>query len=398
MHDHSKPGTPEELVLQHHGVKGMKWGVRKAYEPTGRLGGGAANTQQILERVTRTDNPQFQRVTEAPGSAGLSKKKGLTADQKILLTYGVLGAAAAGYLAYSVYQDNKVYQQSFTPEGLLDAKKKETAEVAKVEGMALPKNWDVNGLQDGPISKRALGDLAGGDPTFELLNKDKLTINTSRGYADILPTAGLASPHAVAQHDSAIRVLEEMRGKYPALRNMNIEVVPMSHVRGITAGNGGAVMCVQAMRAGEARLMYNDLMDPPTPGTIAANKKFLPGLGQKDYVAYHEMGHLLAAARGDIPPTFDLLAAKSGRSALEQNKLFSQWQTVEPLLHKKRFLKHGFTFKELSKLSGYAATEPAEAMAELHGHYAHPEMRKKLTPDQIARAEAMFNEMGGVPA
>jgi hypothetical protein len=106
------------------------------------------------------------------------------------------------------------------------------------------------------------------------------------------------------------------------------------------------------------------------------------------------MGHLLAAAHGELPPAFDLISSKT--SALESLRERGTWHKAEPLLHQKMFLKHGFTFKELSKLSGYAATEPAEAMAELHGHLMHSEMRNRLTPDQIKRATAMFNEMGGV--
>ena len=37
MDHRTKPGTPEELMLQHHGVKGMRWGVRKKEETSDRL-------------------------------------------------------------------------------------------------------------------------------------------------------------------------------------------------------------------------------------------------------------------------------------------------------------------------------------------------------------------------
>lgn len=149
-------------------------------------------------------------------------------------------------------------------------------------------------------------------------------------------------------------------------------------------------MSVLAMRAGEARIMYNDTMAAPTDAMIRANRNFLPGMGKKDYVAYHEMGHLLAVAHGDLPPAFDLLSDNASPTA------WRTWQQAEPLLHRRTMAKHGFTFKELSRLSQYAATEPAEAMAELVGHYFQPDMRKTLSESQIQRAEAMINEMGGL--
>lgn len=40
-----KPGTPEEIVLEHHGVKGQRWGVRKAYST--RLAGMAARDRRV---------------------------------------------------------------------------------------------------------------------------------------------------------------------------------------------------------------------------------------------------------------------------------------------------------------------------------------------------------------
>jgi hypothetical protein len=168
-----------------------------------------------------------------------------------------------------------------------------------------------------------------------------------------------------------------------------VEVIPYSKVDGM-ADRQGSHMCVLTMRAGEARVMYNDLMDKPDAATIRANRKFLPGIGKKDYIAHHEMGHLLAAAHGELPPAFNLLTGEA------TPHLETMWHKSEPLMHKRMFLKHGFTFQELSKLSQYAATQPAEAMAELHGHLMDPELRQKLTPDQIKRATAMFNEMGGV--
>jgi hypothetical protein len=391
--------SPEEAVIAHYGVKGMRWGVRKEEETSNReparleppkttakrleaeKAQGLPSIEERIAAITRTDTPQVLGASQTSQSSSTQEKKGLSREQKLLITFGVAGAAAAGYYAYTKYQSGQM-------PGLKDFEKAKQ-EVQILEGMKLPSKWDVSGLKNGPISTTPLGHLGDGEFNARLLNPQDLVINTSRGYADILPKNGLSNPFAVEQHASVTRVLEEMRDKYPAIRNMNIEVVPFSHVAGVAGSH--AQMCVQTMRAGEARVMYNDLPDAlPSASTIRANAKYLPGLGKKDYVAYHEMGHLLAAAHGDLPATFDLLSDGATPQA------WRTWQKAEPLLHKRTFLKHGFTFKELSKISGYAATQPAEAMAELVGHYHHPEMRKKLTPDQLKRAKAMIDEMGGL--
>ena len=380
--------------LSHHGVKGMRWGVRKKEETSPRetarknetakskLEPGLPNVQQRIGRITRTDRPQVLSPPRSGsgrvGAQQVQEKQGLTRNQKILLGVGVAGVAAAGYVAYRHYSGGKM-------PGLDLAKAKQ--EVQQLEKMKMPADWDVRSLRDTPLSRQPLGALSGSNFNAGLLDPDSLVVNTARGYADILPKEGFTNPFAAAQHDSVIRAIDEMREKFPAVRNLNIEVVPMSRFPQVGTD---AFMCVLPMRAGEARVMYNDIMDAPTADIIRANRKFLPGLSAKDYIAKHEMGHLLAVAGGQLPPAYHLLSDNASPTA------WNFRSKAEPLLHKKIFAKHGFTFQELSKISQYAATEPAEAMAELAGHYFTPEMRSRLTPSQISRAEAMFNEMGGL--
>ena len=385
--------------LEHHGVKGMRWGVRKKEETSARdtarknettksklEPGGLPDFQERIGRVTRTDRPQTlgSPSRSEGGRVGVQPRQeqhGLSSrDKKILLGVGAVGVAAAGYVAYRHFSGNKM-------PGLSDLEKAKQ-EVQTLENMKLPAHWDVKGLKHGPISTQRLGDLAGGEANAKLLDIDNLVINTSRGYADILPKNGFDRAFAAEQHASAARVLEQMRDRYPAVRNLNVELIPMSKVPGLE--DSSAYAAVMSMRAGEARVMYNDLIDAPTLRDIRANRRFLPGLGAKDYIMNHEMGHLLAVAHGDQPACMDLIGNNPSTSA------WRMWEKAGPLLHKQMFVKHGFTFEELSKLSQYAATEPAESMAELAGHYFTPEMRSRLTPDQITRAKAMFDEMGGV--
>jgi hypothetical protein len=53
---------------------------------------------------------------------------------------------------------------------------------------------------------------------------------------------------------------------------------------------------------GEARVMYNDLMSSFGAGSREATEAFVPGMFKDKYVGYHEMGHILAVAHGDMPP------------------------------------------------------------------------------------------------
>lgn len=398
---HVKPGSPGD-ILEHHGVKGMRWGVRKEEETSGRalapvaltnrkVSNGVKETDRTTRerRIVRPGTPEFQRrigiaTRDRPqvvgGQQGSSPKQhGLTRNQKMLIAFGAASAAAAGYYAYSKYTGKPM-------PGLDLSKFKQEGRV--IEGIKLPAHWDVSGLKNGPISKQKLGDLAGGEINAQFLDPDNIVISTTRGYADILPKDGFSNPFAAEQHASVTRVLEEMRNKYPAIRNMNIEVMPRSMVPG--GETSEAFMSVMSMRAGEARIFYSDVKTAPSVATIQANKDFLPGLGHKDYLAYHEMGHLLAAAHGELPPAFDLIRSDAKSSVVKK------FVKAQPLLHKEMFAKHGFTFEELSKLSEYGATQPAEAMAELFGHFAHPQMNLRLTPDQYTRAKAMFDEMGGL--
>jgi hypothetical protein len=399
--------SPEE-ALKHHGVKGMRWGVRKEEETSGRDAGvketsGIPSFEDRVGQITRTDKPQVlgtpgigagSRETGSGRVSGVQEQKsGMTREQKMLLAFGAVAAAGAGYYAYNKYVGSNPPPFGEGLGKLTDADKlkrymeQDQRAIEELRGLKLPKDWDISSLKDGPISTKPLGMLGHGNPAAQFDDIESLVINTSRGYADFLPKDGFSNPYAKTQHDSMVRVLEEMREKYPSIRNMNIELAPMS---AFSAVGKDAQACVLPMGRGEARLFYNDMISAPTQAVIRQNKSFLPGLGKKDYIAYHEIGHLFAVAHGDLPPAGEFLSLKPN---------MDRWNTrsvADPLLHRRTFVKHGFSFRELSRLSQYGATEPAEAMAELIGHYFTPEMRSRLTPDQITRAEAMINEMGGL--
>ena len=81
--------------LYHYGVKGMKWGVRKEYEPHPR------------EKSSKVEEPSSEK-----------KKKGLTDKQKKYLKIGVavVGAALVAYGGYKIYSSYNDIGKKFDPE------------------------------------------------------------------------------------------------------------------------------------------------------------------------------------------------------------------------------------------------------------------------------------------
>jgi hypothetical protein len=359
---------PESLA--HYGVKGMRWGHRKAEETSDR--GTARRNEAAKQRTpegfaTGNATPPRKSSSGRVESVGTKKEEsnegrgGLSPTQKkALLAAGVGVVAIGGYVAYRHYAAGRA------PE------------------------FDLSDLAKGPLSKTPLGKLDHGHPAFRLKNTDKLMVDTSKGYADIRSINGFPNDYVKGRHAELISTFEEMREKYPAVRNLKVEVVPMSHAPGM---EGLAAMkspaAVMSIKKGEARLLYNDLMDGLSPAEAEYVKSMQPGVFTKKFLGYHEMGHMLAVAHGDIPPAFDAFTKGGFRGQIN-------WGINKSKFHKQTLKKHGFSFKQLSKLSKYAATEPAEALAELSGHYFTPEFRAKMSPGDVTRAKALFDEMGGV--
>lgn len=389
MLHNEKPGSPSDLVLEHHGIKGMKWGVRKEIDLAGRTSNGAmvtsvpkvsrrsVNGQRFVSKKVAANGsvhlpPGSQKNRDENGSVTKHEHiGGLTPTQKKLLLAAGVGVAVGGFVAYKHYTGGK-------PISL---------EQMEEEVKRLPDN---TALKNGSISPRKLGELASTHPAYHLKNPDKLMVDVSKGYADIQHIDGFRHEAAKIRHDEMAHTLEVMREKFPAVRNMNIELVPMSEVHGMEASMGSALAAVIPVGPGEARIMFNDVKPALTKEEIKGFSTWAPAILEKNGTGFHEMGHVLATSRGLMPSYLDVL---------EKDDLYpdvDRYVRSQEKYHRDMLTKHGLSFHEVAKISGYAKTSPEEALAELAGQYFTPSFRAKMDPQLAAKAEALFNDLGGL--
>lgn len=109
--------------LEHHGILGQKWGVRRFESASGHLTAAGKNRynsidgkyQKIKKKVTpgKVDSTGEKKKED---SAEPEKKKGLTDKQKKMIIAGaaVVGTAVAAYGGYKLYQLNKEAKQGLT--------------------------------------------------------------------------------------------------------------------------------------------------------------------------------------------------------------------------------------------------------------------------------------------
>lgn len=231
--------------------------------------------------------------------------------------------------------------------------------------------------------------LGHGSKIFDLKKSDNLRVEVRDNIIDVRPKDGFKSKRAETYHNEMVRGAEEMCKEYPALRDMKIEITPMSHQAG---GRMMIFMGVPAAAAhlkhNEARLFYNDRMRGTADKISAEAKKIQPGIQHEGFLGRHEMGHVLAMAGGQMPSGWkathegDMKALDAEREATNQR-------------HKALFKKHNLSFAELSKLSPYAATEPGEALAEAVAYYHTPALRKQMSPAMQTKTKAMLDDIGG---
>lgn len=111
--------------LEHHGIKGQKWGVRRFENKGGHL------TAAGKKRYDTDEDGNYKKLNSSSKSAGTSsgeeKKKGLTDEQKAKLKKAAIiggaavGTALAAYGGYKLYQLNKEATQGLKSRDYKDA-------------------------------------------------------------------------------------------------------------------------------------------------------------------------------------------------------------------------------------------------------------------------------------
>lgn len=93
--------------LQHHGIKGMHWGVRRFENKGGHL------TPAGKKRYNTDEDGNYKKLSKSSKSSGSSsegEKKGLTDEQKAKLKKAAIVAGAATATALAAYGGYKLYQ------------------------------------------------------------------------------------------------------------------------------------------------------------------------------------------------------------------------------------------------------------------------------------------------
>lgn len=92
--------------LEHHGIKGQKWGVRRFENKAGHL---TAAGKKRYDNSDKESSSKKSTTSTGSSSEEQTKKKGLSDKQKKALAIGaaVVGTAVVAYGGYKLYQLNK---------------------------------------------------------------------------------------------------------------------------------------------------------------------------------------------------------------------------------------------------------------------------------------------------
>ena len=224
------------------------------------------------------------------------------------------------------------------------------------------------------------------------LKKDKLLrVDRSEGFAHVRSARGFKSEQSRKNYESVLEEFRTARETYPKIKELKVEVVPMSHFPGWTPR--GVQAAVIHGKPGEVIITYNDRSKDISPRSQKAWASWVPGMAYPGYAGRHEMGHVLASAAQTLPSTSHMYAEKSFAKRMKD---LDDYNTKTEQLHKDKFAKHGLTFEELGKLGNYAKTSPSEAYAEAYGNYHTSELRAKMSPQLQAKVKALLDDEGGV--
>jgi hypothetical protein len=228
-----------------------------------------------------------------------------------------------------------------------------------------------------------------GSKKFELTKQADLVVDRQKGFADVRPKDGFKNSKVKRNHDEMVASLEMLREEYPAIRDLKVEVVPMSHSPEFKPFySRGSAAAAASGKPGEIRIAYHDTQKELTGRQQKYMKRLMPGMVNAGYAGNHEMGHVLAMTnQKTYPPAWD--ASHAG----VRGKL--SYVRTRDSNHRGKLNEHDLSFKELSKLSPYASSMPEEALAELAGNYFTPILRRQMAPDLERKATSLFDDLGG---
>lgn len=265
------------------------------------------------------------------------------------------------------------------------ASPEEALEHFGIKGM----RWGIRKVDD-PNAYIPADGLGHGSQAFSLKHPKRLRVDHSNGFADVVPAKGIPTAKGRQNHDEMVASLKQARETYPAVAKLKVEVVPFSSIQfnpGRSAQAG-----VMHGKSGEIFVAYNDTMKDHSARKVKSWEKWVPGTKYPGYVGQHEMGHVIAIANKLTPPNWDAVTEPNPYRSID--KIYSN-MAQDDANHRAAFVKHGLSFQEVSKLSPYAATSPAEAYAELAGNYHTPQTRKRMSPELSRKAKALFEDSGG---
>lgn len=241
-----------------------------------------------------------------------------------------------------------------------------------------------------PFTKAEADTFSGGYKMFGINKPKQLSIREVDGVSVLRPKDGFKNEHVKQLHDDLLNNILQMRKEYPAVAQLKIVVAPASHMA-LDPGKS-AEAGVLHTQEGHLVVAYNDRGKLRNARQQARFEKLVPGIVHEGYAARHEMGHVIAAAGRLTPNATGVAQARNLTDTI--NRAYAHHNTTENN-HLAAMRRHGLDFKDLAKLSPYAASAPSEAYAELAGHYYTPKLNARMSPELRAKAKSMFDEAGG---
>ena len=159
--------------LEHHGIRGQKWGLRRFQNKDGSLTPKGKKRYEDSPSENKTSNPKNPTSNEP-------EKKGLSDKQKKALVTGaaIAGTVLAAYGGYKLHQLNKE-----ATEGL---RKKYSYEFKNVQSKANEKKLSVSQWQNVADRARELGKMDTFNTSMYYANKNRSSARELQSQADAL--------------------------------------------------------------------------------------------------------------------------------------------------------------------------------------------------------------------